>query len=190
MKSDSALLVVDMQNDFYLPDSPFHMGDQLKSVVPSIRKLIDGARQKGCPIFYIVRGHDKHGTDIEKFRIGIFEKTKGFTITGTEGAKVIEELAPLPEDYIVEKARFSAFFATKLDLLLRRLGIKQLIISGMQYPNCIRSTAVDGISLDYDVIICTDATWGASDAVVKANIFDMENMGIRCLTLDDTLNAI
>lgn len=172
----TALLIVDMQHDFLSPECELYLpGAEL--IVPAIQKLAAAARKKGWPVIYVVREHDKSGEDIEKFRLPIFAR-KPFCVGGTKGAETVEEIAPEPGDIVVGKTRFSGFFGTKLDLILRRMEIKRLIISGAQYPNCIRSTAVDGIGLDYDVAICPDATWGATPEVIAANIYDMRNMGI------------
>ncbi|MDE6562129.1 MAG: cysteine hydrolase [Muribaculaceae bacterium] len=92
-------------------------------------------------------------------------------------------MAPQPGDYTVTKQRFSAFFATDLDIILRGLGTKNVYLTGTQYPNCIRSTALDSMSLDYNTIVVTDCCSAASEDVAKANIYDLQNMGIACVTV-------
>ena len=66
---------------------------------------------------------------------------------------------------------------------MRNLGVKTVIISGTQYPNCVRGTAVDALSYDYSTIVCTDACSAQTSQVAEANILDMKNMGITCITL-------
>lgn len=183
MEMSTAILVIDMQNDFLAPNAPCHM-EGCMDIVPQIQKLLKLGRERGWSVVHIVRGHDASGVDMEKFRMHLYLNGRGYAVRGTEGAEIIGALKPEDGDIVIEKVRFSGFFATKLDLVLRRLGIKNLVLCGTQYPNCVRSTAVDGISLDYNVYVCTDATWGASAEVTRANIFDMENMGIRCLPLE------
>ena len=63
----------------------------------------------------------------------------------------------LPGELVLVKRRFSAFFATHLDLLLRRLGTERLVVCGVQTPNCIRATAFDAVSLDYHQVVCSVA---------------------------------
>lgn len=183
MASDTALLIIDMQHDFISPKSPLCMKD-VRKIIPGIQALIAQARKKGWPVIHVIREHDPSGADIEKFRLQYFEKYP-FCITGEKGAEVAEEIRPEKGDIIIGKTRFSGFFATRLDLVLRRLGIRRLMLCGAQYPNCIRATAVDGIGLDYDVEICPDATWGASQEVIDANVYDMRNMGIKFPTLKE-----
>lgn len=188
MASGTALIVMDMQKDFLMPGALYYVSGP-RDVVPSICNLIKKGRERGWHIIYIVRGHDASGADVEKFRMDLFNSGPGFTVSGTEGAGVLEEIAPTRQDIVIEKVRFSGFFATKLDLVLRRLAIDTIMLCGAQYPNCIRATAVDGISLDYTVVVCTDATWGSSPEVVAANISDMKNMGIKCLSTEEILTS-
>lgn len=62
----------------------------------------------------------------------------------------------LPQDYVLVKPRFSAFFHTGLDLILRRLGVQTVLLAGTTTPNCIRTTCYDAISLDYDAVVLSD----------------------------------
>lgn len=65
-------------------------------------------------------------------------KEQGICVPGTKGAEIVDELTPLPNETILRKLRFSAFFQTELDMILRRLKIDTLLIAGTQYPNCVR----------------------------------------------------
>ncbi|MFQ8736013.1 MAG: cysteine hydrolase family protein [Bilophila wadsworthia] len=104
-------------------------------------------------------------------------------VPGTKGAEIVDELAPLPDETILRKLRFSAFFQTELDMILRRLKIDTLLIAGTQYPNCVRGTATDAMSHDYNTIVVTDACSAQTDEIAATNIRDMKNMGITCVTL-------
>ena len=90
--------------------------------------------------------------------------------TGPLSIDVPQEFKPKAGDYCIIKPRFSAFFQTELDLILRRLGVTTVILAGTTTPNCIRTTCYDGISMDYNVLII-----GLIDGVAKmslqANIF-------------------
>ncbi|MDY4153474.1 MAG: isochorismatase family protein, partial [Treponema sp.] len=69
------------------------------------------------------------------------------------------------------------------------LKIKNVVISGTQYPNCIRGTATDAMSYDYDVIVVTDCCSAKTPEIANANIIDMKNMGIKCITLEELQNS-
>ena len=68
------------------------------------------------------------------------------------------------------------------DLMLKRLGVERVLVSGTQYPNCIRATVNDALSLDYAVSVITDACSAKTEAVAAANILDMRNLGAECIT--------
>jgi nicotinamidase-related amidase len=179
----TALLIIDMQNDFVLPGAPLCVSSA-KATIPAIAQLLDYARRNGWAVVHIIRQHDASGCDAETFRRHIFDNGSGFCVKGTRGVEIVDELQPKNGDYQVVKTRFSGFFKTELHELLQRLGIKRLVLAGTQYPNCIRATAVDANSLDYETVVCTDACSAASPEVATANIYDLEHMGIACLSLD------
>lgn len=76
---------------------------------------------------------------------------------------------------------------TELDFMLRRLGVEEIIVCGIQYPNCIRATVFDGISLGYDVTLLTDATGAKTQKIAEANIFDILNIGVNCIKTGEIL---
>ena len=177
---DTALLVVDMQNDFVLPGAPLHVAGAA-ATIPVIKNLLERARSRGWARIHVIRHHRRDGSDTEKWRVPLFADGPGICVPGTPGARIVDGLSPLPDEYIVPKCRFSAFFQTGLDLLLRRLGIQTVIVTGTQYPSCIRGTAVDAMSLDYRTIVVTDACSAQDETIASSNIRDMRNMGISCV---------
>ncbi|CAK9204848.1 unnamed protein product [Sphagnum troendelagicum] len=181
----TALLVVDMQKDFLDPEgSLFVRGGP--SVIPAVKKAVSIAREKGAFIVWVVREHHVTGRDVEHFRRHLYDGKSGPTSKGTDGAALVDDLIPLPGEHVLVKSRFSAFFATNLDLVLRRVGIEHIAVAGVQTPNCIRATAFDAIAHDYpSVVVLSDATAAASDEVHAANLFDLRNVSIATPTLDE-----
>jgi len=188
-RQNIALVIIDMQNDFVLPGAPACVAGALASV-PVIRLLLDQARGAGWPVFHVHREHRPDGGDAEAFRRDLFRVGRGICVEGTPGAHIVPELAPLPGEHRIVKRRFSGFLGTQLDLVLRRLGVSTLVLAGTQYPNCIRGTAVDGLSLDYRVIVVTDACSAQTEAVAQANILDLSNMGVVCVPLGELTGAL
>jgi nicotinamidase-related amidase len=176
-----ALLIIDMQNDFVLPGSPVTVAGAL-ATVPTIRRLLDAFRAEHQPVLHITRAYRPDGSDVELFRREAFLHGPQYLLPGSVGAQIVPELAPLPHETVLIKPRFSAFMGTSLDLVLRRLGVQELVIAGTQYPNCIRATVLDAVCLDYVVTVVTDACSAQTDAVAQANIADMAAIGVRCLT--------
>ena len=178
-----ALLIIDMQNDFVLEGRPLRVASA-RAVIPKIREVLAAFRAKNLPVFHIVRVHRKDGSDVECIRQDLFRK-QPFAVEGTGGAAVVDELAPLPGEYVIPKIRMSAFIGTELDLMLRNLGITDLVVAGIQTPNCIRITVFDAIAYNYPVVLVGDATGAQTDEIHAANVRDMQNIGVRILTADD-----
>jgi nicotinamidase-related amidase len=184
----TALLIIDMQNDFVLESAPLKVSRAM-AVVPKIQEVLGMFRVKKLPVFHILRVHRKDGSDVEIIRQELF-KNQPFAVSGTHGAEVIDELAPLPGEYRIEKTRMSAFIGTELDLMLRNLGISHLVVTGIQTPNCIRTTVFDAIAYNYPVTLVEDAVGGKTDEIHQANVQDMANIGVRIVKARDLASFI
>ncbi len=176
---DTALLVIDMQRDFVEADGALPVAGAA-ATVGEIARCAAEMRRRGATVVHVVRAHHPSGSDAETFRRRLFESGGGYCVEGTRGAEIVDGLAPCPDDVVVRKTRFSGFFRTELDEVLRSRGIARVVVAGTQYPNCIRATAVDALARDYRVEVATDCCSAASEAVAVANVADMRLMGIRC----------
>lgn len=143
-----AILVVDMLNDFVTGA----LGcDRAREIVPATAQLLDEARKAGVPVIFCNDCHIK-GIDRELTIWG------DHAIKGTPGADVIPELKPCDKDYVVPKRRYSGFFQTDLDILLKELGVQTVIITGLHTHMCCRHTSADAFCLGYDVVVAKEAT--------------------------------
>ena len=112
-----AILVVDMLNDFVTGA----LGcDRAREIVPATARLLDAARAAGVPVIFC---NDCHLPGIDRE----LQLWGDHAIKGTPGADIIPELGPAPTDYIVPKRRYSGFFQTDLDILLKELGVKTVV---------------------------------------------------------------
>ena len=184
--TNTALLIIDMQNDFVLPGAPMEVAGALATVA-NIAQVLTQFRQQQQPVFHVVREHRADGSDVDRFRQASFEAGVPFVVPGTSGCEIVEQLSPVESDYRLVKPRFSAFMQTELDFMLRRLKVERVVVCGTQYPNCIRATVFDAISLDYQVTLITDGCSAQSEAIAKANVFDMGEVGVECLTVGEFL---
>lgn len=196
------LLVIDLQRDFIDRTSPLCVAGGA-ACLPRVQAAVYHARSTGIPVIWVLREHDPSGerpaaaapaggplhqapphpppptgVDVELFRRHLYAGPDPGPVTrGSPGAALA--IAAAPGELILVKTRFSAFFATPLDLILRRLGAERVVIAGVQTPNCIRSTAFDAVALDYPrVTVLAEATAAATQAVHDANLSDMRAVGI------------
>ena len=177
-----ALLVVDMQNDFVLPDAPLCVRGAL-ATVPRIALAVERFRTRDWPVIWVVREHVADGSDLERMRA---EQLAGqaVLVPGTPGGEIVAGLQPLNSEHRVVKKRWSAFMQTSLDGLLRRWQIDNIAVAGTQIPNCLRATVFDAVCYDYRVALLTDACSAQSEEVAAANVRDIENIGVDCLSVD------
>ena len=143
-----AILVVDMLNDFVYGALTCDRG---KAIVPATARLLDAAREAGVPVIFCNDAHLR-GIDRELTIWG------DHAIAGTPGAEVIPELNLSECDYVVPKRRYSGFFQTDLDILLKELGVKTVVMTGLHAHMCVRHTSADAFSLGYDVVVAKEAT--------------------------------
>ncbi|UCH89764.1 MAG: cysteine hydrolase [Thermoplasmata archaeon] len=184
MTSDIALLIIDMQNDVVekMPLAP--------GIVPGIQEILERFRTASKPVFHIRRSYRADGTNVELPRLEEYKKSGFKVVEGTTGAEIIEALKPQENEYVVIKPRWSAFFQTPLQMLLTRLGIKTVVLTGVQTPNCVRTTAYDAIALDFETIIIKDCGTAATEEIHEYNLNDMENIGCRIMMKDDFLKIL
>ena len=184
-----ALIMIDMQNDFVLPNAPQCI-DGAVAIIPNLQKVLDTFRDKLLPIFHVYREYRENGSDIEKTRLDDFLEEERYCVPHTKGCEIVEELSPIEGEYKIVKNRFSAFMNTELDFILRRLEIERIVVCGIQYPNCIRATVFDGIALGYDVTLITDSTAAQTDEIAQANIVDIRNIGVECMITESFIECV
>lgn len=173
----TALLMIDMQMGFIDPKSSLCIAGAEASI-PACKTVLDTARAAGIPIFHIRRAYASDGSNVEQVRRAIWEEGgKPLSSAWPESLKPPNDLAPIENESILVKPRFSAFFGTNLNAKLMERSTQSLILIGTTTPNCIRSTCFDALSLDYDVIVVSDATSSRTPEVQKANLDDMTFIG-------------
>lgn len=174
----AAVIVVDMENDFGAVGGMFHragldISGIQAAIVPTAR-VLEAARRAGIPVVYLAMvfrpdlsdigaegapNRDRHlffgaGQEVEAP-----DGTKGrVLIRDTWNTEIVAELRPAPEDAVVYKHRFSGFFETELDTLLRSLGATDLIFTGCTTSVCVESTLRDAMFRDYRCLLLEDCT--------------------------------
>ena len=175
----SALLVIDMENGFVEPEGG-HCIRFAKSTVPACVRAVETAREKGIPVFFVKRIYRTDGSDVELTRHAAWAaggRACGPATTGPNSAQAPEGLRPQPGDYTIIKPRWSAFFQTELDLILRRLDVRTVILTGTTTPNCVRTSCYDAISLEYNTVVLTDCCSSQTEEIQRVNLEDMGRAG-------------
>jgi nicotinamidase-related amidase len=168
----TALLVIDMQNDFVVPGAPVAAPGAL-DVVPVISDLAQRARARGFPVIFT---QEMHRADHSDFGIEL-EFEPPHCLEGTAGLDVVEDLAPQPGDYLVRnKRRYDAFLGTDLDFVLRGAGAQNLIVTGVCTDICVSSTVQHARNLDYRCFVVTDGVAGTSPERHEAALACMEHV--------------
>lgn len=158
----TAVIVIDMQNDFVRPGAPIFvpMGYEFSG---RLAEFLDECRKEGIQIYYTedtVRYDFKDAGTAPDFCDPI--KNHQALVAGSEGAKTFAPVAPKEGDVVLIKHRYSAFFGTELDMMLRTTGVDTVIITGVCTDCCVFSTARDAGFLNYKIGVISDLT-GAAD---------------------------
>lgn len=178
-ETKSALIIIDMERAFVEKNS-VHCIAGAADTIPACAHAIETARKKNIPVFFVKRQYRLDGSDVELTRYDSWKKggrSMAPDSTGENSDEFVKELSPLEGDYVIIKPRWSAFFNTELDLILRRLQIHTVILTGTTTPNCVRTTCYDANALEYNVVVLEDCCSSNTPEIQKANIDDMRRMG-------------
>jgi nicotinamidase-related amidase len=188
-----ALLIVDMQNDFccaggWLHSRGIDISPNRKPIEP-IRNLVAAFRREQLPVIWVNWGVRKdllnihpslrHAHSPRGDEPGLAEPVPGtrseVISRGSWGAEVVDEINPKDLDIQIVKHRFSAFWDTETDSVLRNLGVKTLLIGGVNMDQCVMTTLEDASFLGYDTILIEDATATTSpDYCVQAVLYNVK----------------
>ncbi len=164
-----AVLVIDMTNAFVERGAPLEV-PAAREILPSLREVLSTCRWLKIPIIYTVHVFQKDASN-RGLAFDFYPVLKnGCLNEGSSGVEIYPEIAPKDGDIIVQKSRYSAFFNTDLDLILRRLGRDILIITGEASEICCDSTARDAFFRDYKVLFLSDANASTSEAAHAATL--------------------
>jgi nicotinamidase/pyrazinamidase len=148
-----ALLVIDMLNDFVAEGAPLEV-PETRRAIPAIRKEIENARQEESPVIYVCDAHEADDQEFKRFG------WPRHAVRGTSGALIVDELKPSSGDIILEKTTYSGFYNTRLDHILKTLGVDTLRLTGCVTHICIMFTASDAVLRGYTVEVVRDGVAG------------------------------
>lgn len=174
----SAVIVVDMQNDFGAEGGMFDRAgfdiSGIRGAIAPTARVLTAARRSGIPVVYLTMGYrpdlSDAGPDGSPNReihrmLGVGEAVEGadgtpsrVLVRDTWNTEIVPELEPSPDDTVIRKPRFSGFFETELDDHLRSIGAEQLIFTGCTTSVCVESTIRDAMFRDYRSVLLEDCT--------------------------------
>jgi nicotinamidase-related amidase len=179
--SQMALMVIDMQVFFCAPGAPAYL-DSVPAILPNIKKLIHRFRQWNRPVIYTRHVHRPDGSDA-----GIMKWWwQDMCVEGTPESEIMPDIEPVLSELVVSKHRYSAFYNTDLDILLRGKSITDLAITGVMTNMCCETTTRDAYMRDMKVQFLADATATATEDMHLATLRNVA-YGFANVTSSDSL---
>ncbi len=192
----SALITIDVQNDFTLPGAPMAIPGTHERL-GSMRELLLAFRAARRPIVHIVRLYLPDGSNVDLCRREEVRQGLALVNPDTPGAELVSALKPRPdiqldaarllagefqsigpEEWILYKPRWDAFYRTPLEAHLRRLGVDTLVFCGCNFPNCPRSSIYGASNRDFRLVLATDAVSG----LYERGLEELRGIGVTLMT--------
>jgi nicotinamidase-related amidase len=175
---ESALLIIDVQNDFANPSGKLY-AKGAEGIIQPIKRLLSSARKAGATVIYT---QDWHVKDDPEFKIW-----GEHAVEGTWGAEIVDELKPADGEIRIRKPSYDAFYSTPLDHILRSKNIKTLILTGLLGNICVLCTAIGGAIRGYKLVVPIDAIFTIHEfdhiaslrfmsAILKAELTTVERL--------------
>ena len=197
----SALLIVDMQNDFVHPeggfaqfareapeariDMPFLMG-----TIPHVKRLADAFRTAGRPVVSIAPMVKPDYSDAQwpYWRLGLHPGAdRTFIVEGTWGVQIVDALQPRAGEHLVVKKGFGGFSNTPLDTILRTMGVTTCVVAGVTTCVCVSTTVRGGVEHNYRMILVKDAVAEINRATHEAELQTMARLFADVHTTDEVV---
>jgi nicotinamidase-related amidase len=165
----TALLVIDMQRDFVEPGGFGELlGNDvspLREIVPALQRVLAAARAAGMTVIHTREGHRADLSDCPpaklrrgRLAVGIGDRGPNgrILVRGERGHDIVDELAPVPGEPVVDKPGKGSFYGTDLDAILAARGIRRLVVTGVTTEVCVHTTVREANDRGYEVLVLSD----------------------------------
>ena len=180
MRLKLAVIIIDMLNDFVGGKLGF---ERAKAIVPNIRRLRDFAHKRGIPVIYVCDAHSPEDPELKLWG--------EHAMAGSEGAQVVPELKPTKKDSVLEKHAYDIFFNTELDEMLRGIGVKRLVLTGVVTEICVQNSAAGAFLRGYEIGVPEDCVASPDGGAHRASLEYMKRVyGVRITTSNELIKNV
>jgi len=199
----AALITIDVQNDT-LDGGPFEVPGT-SDILPAVARLCRCFRDTGRPIVHVIRIYTADGEDADCCRRRALRAGRQLLLKGTQGRQPAGALLPGsdvridddrlmagkfqplgPEEVLIFKPRWGAFYRTPLEAHLRGKGVSTLVVCGCNYPNCPRISIYQASERDFRIVAAQDGISG----LLAGDISGLESIGVRCASAEEICNSV
>ena len=203
---NTAIVVIDMQNDFCLSDAVMPVEGAMK-VAPVVSEVLDSAREKQMPIIHIVRLYKPDASNVDLCRKEQILSGVRVVEPGTEGAEILETLKPESfkykkmncsyllngdiqsigeKEWILYKSRWGAFYETQLEFFLKSQNVNSIIFMGINFPNCPRASIYQASERDFKICVVEEGM----SRLDSQGIDELKNIGVHILSKNEVIRQI
>ena len=201
----SALVIVDMQNDFLHPDGGFaHRAREnpeaqidmpfLTGTIPYAQRLAAAFRKAARPVVYVAHVLKPDYSDAQfpywRATRGALAGNRTFIVEGSWGARIIDELAPQDGEHLIVKKGFGGFSNTPLDTILRNMGVTTCVVAGVTTCVCVSTTVRGGVEHNYRMILVKDAVAEVHRDTHEAELKTMARVFAEVKTTDEVVDML
>ena len=186
LRDHTALIVIDLQNEFVDPKGKIWIPSATRGI-SAVKKMIETCRELKVPVIYTIHTHHPYINEVGiLFKVDPYKRLE----EGTWGAEIYPEITPKPEEKVVRKHRYSAFYESDLDLALRSLGKDTVIISGVMTNLCCECTAHDALARDYKVVFGSDLNFTDHEEIHTNVLRTIRRKVGRVLSSDEIIKIL
>ncbi|HUH71432.1 MAG TPA: isochorismatase family cysteine hydrolase [Mycobacterium sp.] len=201
LAGSAALVLIDVQRDFYLDDAPMRV-EGTSAAISAMAKLAKAFRDRELPIVHVVRLYRPDGSNVDLVRRQAIEQGARIALPGSAGSQIAAELLPNvveldhelllsgglqqvgTTEHVMYKPRWGAFYHTKLKRHLCESGSNTIVFAGCNFPNCPRTSIYEASERDFRVVLVSDAVSGLYERGIK----ECRDIGVEVLDLSETLD--